>query len=305
MKTDELDIREINAADFFRLYGGTSRLADYYARNLKNTDGILSAFSGGRALGYIIYRANPELCVTVACIFVPEAYRRKGIAGKLLLATEALFGNGAAIQISITEKIEGFSYLHKFFVKSGYGITDKMYLFRSGKSDLARWDNYMEKHGNRLVRWLTEAEGYRAVSLSDACEDIINAVRESETRSKEHYLITPFLDGAHNDFVPSMSYLALRHGSSLPAAHCMVTSPDPGSAVFSQVFAAEHERLRGAMFLPLIMSIQRCKECNYTRSVYAVNEKNTAMMAFANKVLSKITSHKTAQYNFVKKVRGL
>jgi hypothetical protein len=62
-----------------------------------------------------------------------------------------------------------------------------------------------------------------------------------------------------------MSFIALKQGENIPAAHCIVTGPDALSAVFSQVFAAESERNSGALLLPLIMSIQRCKDYGYTR----------------------------------------
>ena len=293
MKTD---IKKISSDDFFRFYGSEAALADYYVRRLKSTDGVLSIFMDSKPSGYIIYHSAGKESVTIKYIFVLESYRKTGIAKKLLAAAENILEGIATVQIQVPEKTVGFDYLYKFFIKIGYAVNDKMFLFRSEEQDLPRWDKYMEKHGKRLVRWLTEVEGYRAVSLSDAGEDILNAIRESELNSKEPYLITPFLDGTQSDFIPSMSFIALKQDEIIPAAHCIVTAPDNVSAVFSQVFSAE----TGAMFLPLIMSIKRCKERGYKRSVYAVGEKNNAMMTFANNVLSKITSHKTTQYNFIK-----
>ncbi|MCL2218954.1 MAG: GNAT family N-acetyltransferase [Chitinispirillia bacterium] len=301
-----INIKEIDANAYFSMYGFESALADHYALRLRDNDGILSAFLGDEPVGYLIYSLSAKGVVKVDYIFTAERHRQKGVAARLLSAAESRLDSGTVLTAALSDKSERFGYLHGFLLKNGYGIGNKTHLFLCKKEDVPNIEKYMDKTGNRLLRWLTEVEGYRAVSLEEAGEDVISAIRSSESAGREVLRITPYLDGERDDFLPSMSFIALKGGSSVPVAHCIVTGPSASSLIFSQMLVDEAYRHTGVQLLPFMMAMRRVmegvRERRYEHAAYAVVEDNSAALAVVNKLMKKITSSQTLQYNFIKKV---
>ncbi|MDR1472878.1 MAG: GNAT family N-acetyltransferase [Synergistaceae bacterium] len=306
MTTAGSGIRKISPDEFCEMYGDTSRRALYYVRNIGKEGFVLSAFSGDAPVGYLVCRAQlgvKKLFVQVANVL--EEYRGRGVCSKLLGEAEVICAEMRlnAVKICVAENTSGFGFIRDFLAGNGYVIADKVRIFRcepGGERDYRGWEVYMAERGDRLVRWL-EADGFSAVTFESAGDTVMKELYESGANEFGNDLdITPFLDGEGCNLLRSVSAVALKDGR--PAAYCLVTGPDTVSAVFEQISVAKAYRNTGVLLMALAESMRRFKELGYTRAVYAIYERNTIALAFARKILRKMTSNEKAQYNFEKTI---
>jgi hypothetical protein len=301
-----LEIRSISRDEFSEMYGDTGRRALYYVRNLGKDGFVLSAFSGGAPAGYLVCRAQPaekKLFVQVANAL--EEYRVPDVCSNLLSRAEAICAEMRldAVKICVAEDAPGFGFISDFLTGNGYAVAGKVRIFRcapGGERDYRGWEDYMAKRGDRLVRWL-EADGFSAATFDGAGDAVMRELYESASNEFGNDLdITPFLNGEGCNLLTSVSSVALKDGR--PAAYCLVTGPDAISAVFEQISVARPYRNTGALLMALAESMRRFKELGYTRAAYAIYENNAAALAFAGKILRRMTSNEKTQCNFEKAI---
>ena len=297
-----MEIRQISSETFIA-WCGDNRLALYYASTLGAAGRYLAAFRDGMMAGYSICTIEGNGRFNLCLLFVKEERRRLGIASRLLKEVEdsCLSKGGSGVGCSISEQLDNFAFLREFFEKRGYVLEDKLFIFWCdvyGDPGYAGWKRYMEKRGNRLLRWL-EADGFRVVALEDAGEEILSSLRELGKRDKE-LDVSALLSGRKGILSKKVSSLTVRDGRVV--AFCLAYEPDCVSIVFEQTGVAPEFRNTGAIFTAVAESIRRCKEFGYERALYTVYEKNTAALSFAKRALSNITSTTKVQYNYFKSV---
>jgi hypothetical protein len=68
---------------------------------------------------------------------------------------------------------------------------------------------------------------------------------------------------------------------------------------------AKAYRNTGVLLLTMAESMRRFKELGYKRAAYAIYDSNTSALAFARKILYRMTSTEKIQLNFEKKISGI
>ena len=167
-----------------------------------------------------------------------------------------------------------------------------------GDPGYAGWERYMEKRGEGLLRWL-EADGFGAVALEDAEEEVISSLRELGARSKELDVLA-LLDGRKGILSRRVSCVTIKEGRVV--AFCMAGEPDDVSIVFEQIGVAEEYKNTGAILPAVSASIRRCEKFGYKRILYSIFESNASALSFAKRVLSNVTTETKVQYNYSKQI---
>ncbi|GHS98422.1 hypothetical protein AGMMS50276_20190 [Synergistales bacterium] len=303
----DIGVRQISPLEFDSFYGSENRLGAYYARNIGGDGFILSAFRATTPLGYAICKAEGSGRFSVRVVYVIEEHRRSGVASRLFDELEKICSKFVqfsldTIKICLAEDSEGFDFKRASLVKRGYSRSDKVYVFLCDEDGYSRWEEYMRRRGNGLIKWI-EDMGYSAVPFEDAPTPCLDTLRAGAGNEYGNSLdIAPFLDGKRSDFLKDASFAAIKDGR--PTAYCLVTGPDRNSALFEQISVAMAHKNTGVLLLPLSMSMRRVKELGYKRAVYAIYEDNSPALVFAERILGKVTGKKKTQYNFEKKFRG-
>ncbi|MDR3280633.1 MAG: hypothetical protein LBT23_08970 [Synergistaceae bacterium] len=301
--TTGVNIRKISPDEFYEIYGDVNRRALYYIRNIGKDGFVLSSFDEYDPMGYLICRADRSANRLLAQIVnVLDKYRLCGTCSRLLSEAETICGEIRleAVKICVAGNDPGCGFISDFLIRKEYAITDKVRIFRCGEQDYRGWDEYMARTGGRLIRWLEE-DGFSAVTFENAKDAVMTELRESASNEFGNNLeISPFLDGEGCNILRSVSSVALKEEH--PVAYCLVTGPDVVSAVFEQISVAKAYKNTGVLLLTIAESMRRFKEFGYRRAAYAIYDSNTSALAFARKILYRMTSVEKIQLNFEKKI---
>jgi GNAT superfamily N-acetyltransferase len=303
---DKTEIREI-PLEMFALSCSGSKLASYYAVNLGSAGKYLAAFSEGAMAGYAICRLKDNGALDICLLFVEEERRRRGIGTRLLEKAEnscRAWGEHT-VKFCLSGESDDFIFMKAFLEKRGYVLGDRLFIFWCdgyGDPGYIGWERYMERRGERLLRWLEEEEGFGVTSLEEADKSIEPALRMLKTHGNSLDILD-LLDGRRGPLSRRISCVTTKNGC--PVAFCLVNVPDERSVVFEQIGVIPEYQNTGAILPAISASIRLCKKFGYQRILYSIYESNAPALSFAKRVLSNVTSTTKIQFNYFKKTGAL
>ncbi|MGI6069857.1 MAG: hypothetical protein ACOYBE_05460 [Blautia sp.] len=273
-----------------------SPLGDYYFQNRGGTIralGIRDQEGVGR--GVLLYE---RMASQTEILYLSVRDKREGVGTALLTyLVKQEKEKGQTLLFRIQESGKYSDILKKMAGKQGFSVRDTVELFRSKKEDYPRWQTYMKRHGERILK-LLDTQGFEAVSFLEIPSDV-----QEEIRNLKHMDFTGELDpvgvmdGRKGHFCKEISYISMKDGH--PAAYCLVCRPDPLHYVFEIISAAAKYQDTGVIFQPFAMAVNKVGEYPYRQVGFAVYQTNKKAIALTGRMMSHLISTRELQYNYI------
>lgn len=290
------NIIEIQFVDYALLYGEERRAySDFAVKNALTSGGrVYSMIEKEVAVGYICVLCEPNIN-TITYAYTTETHRNQGVFSKLVAFVIENFNK--PIRVSISTNIPAFMCVKHICQKYGFVMGNKCVVYSANASDFVKWEQYMQKTGDRLVAYL-EKQGYTTISFENAQECVLKQVYDSEKSGFANKLsVRPFFENTDKCLDKKASYIAVKNGDVV--AYTLITKPDKNSFVFEHISVAEEYYGSGCILLPFAKSMERFKIHECKRASYAMYENNTHANAFRKKILEIVTSKQTIFENYI------
>lgn len=282
--------------DYLFLFGDfRTAYSDMAAGCAEKTGQILILLESDLPAGYLLTDREPGQCTVLYGYTVPDR-RNRGIFSELLAAV--ISGSDCSVRLSITENKECFPAVKHVCEKAGLRHASSCIIFGGRSEDFENWEVYMARTGSKFCDILLR-QGYRCISLAEADDSVTEALYDSGSSDFHNRLdVRPYLDHGAMRLDRSMSFLAVKDHTI--AAYTLVRRPDPASAVFEHISAHEKYIGSGCILLPFARSMEKFRELECRRAVYAMYEDNSHANAFRKKLLGKVTSSQKRSHNFIR-----
>lgn len=293
----QVHITELPPFMFFTMFGEESgAVPNYYVRHLPVRIGAIRVEEEKEPAGFLIFSRDTGV-YEVKYLYIRPGKRGKGVAGAALAEWEKWIG-GERFRVRLPESLEYFEQMRCLVQKQGYRQTDVLHIFRCDRGNVERWEQYMERRGNRMAAYLLE-NGYTFLPYKEASESVLQELRASRYSEFGNTMDPiPLMDGQMGVLSPEISCLALKNGRL--AAYSLVLVGDAQSLIFEQIAAGVPYRREGAFFLAFVGSMQAFIQSSFQRTAYAMYETNSNALAMAERLFKKVTDIEKKQYHFEK-----
>lgn len=277
------------------------KLADYYIKN--DTEGrryALGFSENQKLLGFSMIE-NQGKEAEILYLFIMEEVRGKKYGKALLEETIQWCWNHkfSSLKVRLSENKKEILLLKHLFEQEEFYHEDTVQLFRCYREDYHFWEEYMQKHGNRMIDWLLK-EGYRAVSFAEVSPNTIEIIRNVGHNDFDTVLNpNPVMNQEKGKFESSISSIVLL--GEEPVAYCLVNRPDSLSLIFEQMSVKKNFMGSGVVFLALARSIQFISKVPYEKVSFAMYHHNKKAIALSGRFFKKLIRVKNVQQVYKKK----
>ena len=231
-------VKYIGCLDYLIVFRGLrTPLSDFYVNTQSADNRILGAYNEKKeGVGILIFGIEGE---QAEILYIGANPKRQGTASELLhFFLDSMKEVGIkSVLWRICQSNSSFQEMEALAQKCDFHIKDTVKIFRSYKEDYSGWTEYMERHGDRIDRYLRE-EGFRPVSFAEASEEAIAEILDVSGDTFDDSLDpSRIICGQKGKFCREISYMSLKDGH--PVAYCLVTQPGTEQYVFEIISTAK------------------------------------------------------------------